>query len=123
MESALGGEPPGLKILIAAGGIVVGASPNRSPSMENYPACDAEVIKMAQEIWQNCDGKNVKKVSFGQGTVYNGTDLTTVFNDFHISPDLGNMDLKRLAWIHRSAPGAEIYYISNQTDEEVQTSP
>ena len=112
-----------LKILIAAGGIVVGASPNRSPSMENYPACDAEVIKMAQEIWQNCDGKNVKKVSFGQGTVYNGTDLTTVFNDFHISPDLGNMDLKRLAWIHRSAPGAEIYYISNQTDEEVQTSP
>jgi hypothetical protein len=112
-----------LKELIAAGGIVVGPAPARSPSLENYPACDAEVNKMAQEIWQNCDGKNVKKVSYGQGTVYNGTDLAMVFNDFQISADLGNMDLKRLAWIHRSAPGTEIYYISNQTDETVEASP
>ena len=111
-----------LKELIAAGGIVVGPAPDRSPSLENYPACDTEVMKMAQEIWQNCDGTNVKKVQFGQGTVYNGTDLTTVFDDFRISADLGNIDLTRLAWIHRSAEGAEIYYISNQTDETVQAS-
>jgi len=112
-----------LKELIAAGGIVAGPAPDQSPSLENYPACDAEVSKMAQEIWQNCDGKIVKKVPFGKGTVYNGTDLTIVFNDFQISADLGDMDLSRLAWIHRSAPGAEIYYISNQTDEIVQSSP
>jgi hypothetical protein len=112
-----------LKELIASGGIVVGPAPTRSPSLENYPACDAEVSKMANEVWQNCDGSNVIKISFGRGTVYNGTDLATVFNDFQISADLGNMDLTRLAWIHRSAPGAEIYYISNQTDEAVQTSP
>ncbi len=112
-----------LKELIAAGGIVVGPAPTRTPSMENYPACDAEVSKMAKEIWQNCDGTNVKKVRFGRGTVYNGTGLTSVFNDFQISADLGNLDLTRLAWIHRSAAGIEIYYISNQTDETVETSP
>jgi len=112
-----------LKELIAAGGIVVGPAPARSPSLENYPACDEEVSIMAKEIWQNCDGRNVKKVRFGLGMVYNGTDLATVFKDFQISDDLGNMDMTRLAWIHRSAPGAEIYYISNQTDETVQTSP
>lgn len=112
-----------LQELIAAGGIVVGPAPTRSPSMQNYPTCDVEVSKMAKEIWQNCDGMKVKKVSFGRGTIYNGTDLTTVFNDFQISADLGNMDLTRLSWIHRSAPGIEIYYISNQTDETVEASP
>jgi len=112
-----------LKELVAEGGIVAGPAPDRSPSLENSPACDAEVRNMANEIWQNCDGKNVKKVQFGRGTVYNGTDLITVFNDLQIPADLGNMDISRLAWIHRSAPGAEIYYISNQTDETVQASP
>jgi len=101
----------------------VGHDPEQSPSRENYPDCDLEVQKMAKEIWQNCDGRKVKKVRFGQGTVYNGADLTTVFNDFQVSADLGNMDLTRLAWIHRSTPGTEIYYISNQTDETVQASP
>ncbi|MDO9257073.1 MAG: glycosyl hydrolase [Bacteroidales bacterium] len=112
-----------LKELIAAGGIVVGSAPEQSPSLENYPLCDLEVRNMAKEIWQNCDGKIVKKVRFGKGTVYNGANLTTVFNDLQISADLGTMDLTHLAWIHRSAPGTEIYYISNQTDETVQTSP
>ena len=112
-----------IKQLIADGGIVIGQAPSSSPSMENYPACDSLIRKLAQEVWQNCDGVKVKKVNFGAGSVYNGSDLNTVFHDLKLSADLGNIDTKRFAWIHRSAPGAEIYYISNQTDVTAQCSP
>jgi hypothetical protein len=112
-----------LKELIFNGGIVVGPAPTRSPSMEDYPDCDVEVSKISKEIWQNCDGVTVKKVWYGLGAVHNGTDMSTVLKDIQISADLGNMDLSRLAWLHRSAPGIEIYYISNQSDESIQTTP
>jgi len=112
-----------IKQLIASGGVIVGQAPSKSPSMENYPACDSAISKMAHEIWQNCDGLKVKRVRYGAGMVYAGTDLKTVFSDLKVSADLGNLDTKRFAWIHRSAPGLEIYYISNQTDGTATCSP
>jgi len=112
-----------LKQLIAAGGIVVGTVPTRSPSMENYPACDLEVNKIAQEIWQGCDGVIKTKVAFGAGTIYSGVSLTSVFSELKLIPDLGPIDAKRFSWIHRSTGDMDIYYISNQTDETVQISP
>ena len=112
-----------IKQLIASGGVVVGQAPSKSPSMENYPDCDSEVSTIAHEIWQNCDGLNVKRVNFGAGKVYDGTALKTVFSDLNVTADLGNLDNKQFAWIHRSAPGLDIYYISNQTDATAQCSP
>ncbi len=112
-----------LKQLIADGGIVVGPAPTQSPSLQNYPQCDRQVKKMAKEIWQTCDGVNVKKIHFGKGTVYNGLTLTAIFNDLKIIPDIGNIDANSFPWIHRSAADAEIYYISNQTDQTATCFP
>ena len=112
-----------LKQLIADGGIVVGPAPTRSPSLQNFPACDEQVKQMAKEIWQNCDGVNLKKINFGKGTVYNGSDLTEIFNNLKIITDIGKIDAKSFPWIHRSSENAEIYYISNQKDQTVEFSP
>jgi hypothetical protein len=112
-----------LKQLIAEGGIVVGPTPTRSPSLQNYPQCDDQIKQLAQEIWRNCDGVNLKRINFGKGTVYNGSDLTEIFNDLKNIPDIGNIDAKSFPWIHRSAADAEIYYISNQKDESAEFSP
>jgi hypothetical protein len=112
-----------LKRLIAEGGIVVGPAPTRSPSLQNYPECDAQLKQLAQEIWQNCDGVNLKKINFGKGTVYNGADLKEIFDDLKNIPDIGNIDAKTFPWIHRSAANAEIYYISNQKDQISAFSP
>jgi len=40
-----------IRDLVAAGGAIVGRPPSRSPSMEGFPACDAEVAKLAAEVW------------------------------------------------------------------------
>ena len=41
-----------IKQLVDAGATVVGAPPKQSPSLENYPQCDAEVQQLAGEIWR-----------------------------------------------------------------------
>lgn len=112
-----------LKQLINDGGIVVGPAPTRSPSLQNYPACDEQVRQMAQQLWQNCDGVQSKCIAVGKGKIYNGVELTAVFKDLNLIPDIGNIDAKSFPWIHRSAADAEIYYISNQKDQAAEFSP
>ena len=42
-----------LKKLVAAGGVIAGPKPVRSPSLAGYPAADAEVKKLGEELWSN----------------------------------------------------------------------
>ena len=112
-----------IKQLIAKGGTVVGTPPTHSPSLQNYPECDKQIKQMAKEIWGKCDGVNSKKINFGNGLVYNGASLTEVFNGLNIIPDIANIDEKSFPWIHRSTPDAEIYYISNQKDQNTKFTP
>ena len=42
-----------IRQLVRDGATVVGAPPQRSPSLENYPKCDIEVQRLAAEIWRN----------------------------------------------------------------------
>jgi uncharacterized protein YkuJ len=118
---------PGLlrkvKALIEAGGVVVGPPPTHSPSLENYPVCDQEVEQLAKAIWDSCDGISVKKARLGKGMVYHGSTLSEVFSDLQLDADIGNLDVTRFPWIHRSESGIDIYYISNQTDEQALISP
>ncbi len=40
-----------LKELLTAGALVVGPRPLKSPSLANFPRCDAEVDRLAEELW------------------------------------------------------------------------
>jgi len=40
-----------LKVLVASGGLIAGPKPVRSPSLAGYPAADAEVRKIGEELW------------------------------------------------------------------------
>ncbi len=55
--------------LVAAGATVVGPRPRKSPSLAGYPECDAEVEKLAAEVWGDCDGVTVTEHAFGRGRV------------------------------------------------------
>ena len=77
-----------LRDLVAAGGAVLGPPPTRSPSLQDYPACDEQVKKLAAEVWSNCDGQAVKSVRFGQGRVFRGMELAAVLADLKTPPDV-----------------------------------
>jgi hypothetical protein len=53
--------------LVQAGATVIGPRPVKSPGLSDYPECDAEVQKLAADLWGNCDGKRVKEHRFGKG--------------------------------------------------------
>ena len=40
-----------IKELVEAGATVVGPPPVKSPSLADYPKCDAEVRQLARELW------------------------------------------------------------------------
>jgi hypothetical protein len=40
--------------LVAAGAMVAGMPPEKSPSLQNYPKCDEEVGRLAKKIWGAC---------------------------------------------------------------------
>jgi hypothetical protein len=55
--------------LAAAGATVIGPRPRKSPSLSGYPGCDAEVRKLADEVWGDCDGTRVTEHRLGRGRV------------------------------------------------------
>jgi hypothetical protein len=55
--------------LIAAGMTAIGPRPRKSPSLAGYPECDAEVERLAAEVWGDCDGRTVTEHAFGLGRV------------------------------------------------------
>ncbi len=85
--------------LVQAGAAVLGAPPTRSPSLENFPACDAEVKKLAGELW-------------GSKRVMTGIDLTEAFKRLQTPPDV--VCPGDVFWKHRQDGDTDIYFLSNQ---------
>jgi hypothetical protein len=106
-----------IRDLVRAGATVVGPRPVRSPSLENYPDCDAKVKSMADELWGNCDGVSVMEHPDGKGRIVWGKSLADVFAAQKLQPDFevkGGSSDTQLAYIHRVAGEADIYFVSNQ---------
>src|SRR5206468_910736 len=97
--------------LVLDGATVWGPKPQKSPSLSDYPRCDAEVRQIGDEVWGDCDGKVVKSHSIGKGKIVYGEPLAPVLDRMHAGPDFQNSGLvrgTRLAYIHRNVDGAEI---------------
>ncbi len=109
-----------IRQLVLDGAIVVGPKPLESPSLENYPACDAEVRKIAEEVWGNCNGRSVKEHHFGKGKVFWGKPLKELLHDIQIQPDVQLSDAPDCRWIHRRDNGDDVYFISNPKDQPVE---
>ena len=108
-----------LKDLVAAGMTVVGPKPVKAPGLKEYPQCDQQVKAMADELWGDCDGKNVTERAFGKGRVVWGKSVREVLFAAGVQPDFTYVDAQPgafLDWIHRSVDGTQIYFIANRTN-------
>src|SRR5690606_36548722 len=83
-----------IRDLVRAGGAVLGPPPSRSPSLQNYPACDQEVRQLAGELWAGVDGQTARSARFGQGRVFHGTDIQTALAQLNVPPDVDLLDPK-----------------------------
>jgi hypothetical protein len=122
-----------IETLVRAGGTVWGPAPIKSPSLQNYPKCDAEVKKLAQEIWGNCDGKTVFSHALGKGRIVwlkneimpmeqygDFAAITTVLSEMEVTPDFeANGPIR---FTHRRDGEAEVYFVANREPQAVEAS-
>lgn len=85
--------------LVRAGGKVLGTAPERSPSLENHPACDAEVQSLATSLW-------------GSGQILTGQDLGKILRDLGTEPAI-HVPVG-MAWKHRTDQDLDIFFVANQ---------
>lgn len=103
--------------LVADGATILGPPADRSPSLQNFPAADSDVKALSSELWGDSNGTSSRSHKPGKGTVINGTDLKAVLNQIGVAPDVSVPDSTPMLWIHRQLKDADIYFISNQSDQ------
>jgi hypothetical protein len=106
--------------LIDAGATVIGPRPQESPSLTDYPKCDEEVKRIAQEVWGDCDGQTVKARAFGKGRILWGTTPEDALAAAGVKVDFSSN--ARLDYIHRVAGTDEMYFVANPRSEAVSAA-
>ncbi len=138
-----------LKELIYAGAQVVGAKPTGSISLEDATIADSEIKKIADEVWGDLDGVNIKEKSYGAGHIFYGLSMQEVMDKIGVEPDVTFLNQKEtisgqsfkatadqrigldatsygpdrkgwgLMWNHRNSEGMDYYFISNQEQKKI----
>jgi hypothetical protein len=112
-----------IKQLVQDGAVVHGPAPSRSPSLQNQPEADREVMRTAAELWAEVDGIKVKERTYGKGRIMDGLTLEEVFRSINQIPDCRLPEDNSIHYGHRTMKGIDIYFLSNQTDKETVIQP
>ena len=109
--------------LVNQGGVIFGQAPEKSPSLENYPESDNVVKELAQKLWgaKKEVGSEIRK--YGDGYVVDDLDLKTTLQTLEVFKDFAIEEELPVIWTHRSLPGMEIYFLTNQSEKEIDFEP
>ncbi len=92
-----------VKELVDGGAKVIGKKPMLSPSLSNYPACDAVVKTQVEDLW-------------GSGLVKDSS-LETILAEKTPDFKIESSDNTDFSFIHRKTDKADIYFIANARKE------
>lgn len=110
-----------VKELVAEGAAVLGPKPMHSPTLAGFPTSEKDVIAIADQVWGKCDGKTVTSNRFGKGQVFDGITPSEVMGKLKVSPVVQLPAGSGLAWIQRRTSDADIFFVSNQSSNSVNT--
>ena len=102
---------------VKAGATVVGLPPKHSPSLEDFPKCDAELQALTRELWGNADLKQPGEHPFGKGRVIWGKGLTEILAQLGSKPDFESS--QNLGFTHRHSDATDIYFVANSNAESL----
>jgi hypothetical protein len=109
-----------IKDLAEAGATIVGAPPQRSPSLSGFPECDNEIRALAGQIWGESTASQTAERRLGSGRVFQQREPEKILADMGIAPDFTSGE--PLRYIHRRADGTDIYFVANRTPRSVSTT-
>ena len=109
-----------IRDLVAEGLTLVGPPPTNSPSLTDYPRADAELQRLAADLWGACDGVAVTENRVGKGKVVWGKTLLDVLAGLGAPADFACRDAtvgEHIRYIHRAGDGNNIYFVANALPE------
>lgn len=101
--------------------VVVGARPEHSPSLSDYPASEDQVKHLVDDLWGNCDGKSVTEHTLGKGKLVWDQPLNEVLTSLDVKPDMEFDPAAPLLFIHRTTGDADWYFVANHSDTALRT--
>ncbi|MEY3896322.1 MAG: hypothetical protein RLZZ214_1842 [Verrucomicrobiota bacterium] len=118
--------------LVRAGATVVGSPPKKSPSLSNYPACDAQVKTLALDLWGSSSPPTQgTKREFGKGSIYWGGKWSSVNSNLYPAYPITAGLLKSMGvpedftspgpirYGHRRTADRDIYFVANRSGDSV----
>jgi alpha-L-rhamnosidase len=108
-----------IQSLVQLGVTVVGPRPQRSLGLGGYPAVDAEVARLADNLWGACqtDSACENKVGSQGGKVVTGKPLADVLAGLGVAPDFKTISAAadaNIIYFHRKTDDADLYFVANQ---------
>jgi hypothetical protein len=109
-----------VKALVHRGALVVGPKPKRTPGLTAFEQNDQLVAAIGEELW----GREATALGrlYGAGKVFWPQPMEQVLTALRLQSDCEVVTTTAetpLLWIHRRLPGADIYFVSNQTDKSI----
>jgi hypothetical protein len=111
-----------IETLVKQGGVICGPKPLQSPSLQDYPQCDLQVRLAADRVWGADYVGGTLSREYGQGRVFNEIELDKVLRTLRVPKDV-DFTNPAVLWTHRTLPGMEIYFLSNQSDTKIDIQP
>jgi len=105
-----------IRQLVDDGAVILGEPPEATPGLEDYPKADAELKKLAAELWGT--GGTAGERAVGKGKVFRGMKPEEVLAKMDIDRDFSSdSDLR---WIHRRTDAADIYFVALSAAQSVR---
>ena len=112
-----------IESLVKQGGIILGQKLEKSPSLENYPQSDEIVKTIANKMWNGKYEQGKMTNQYGEGQILDGYNLSEVFAQLNLPKDIVIADDKQVLWTHRKTPEMDIYFITNQSNKQIELAP
>lgn len=112
--------------LVKTGATVLGSRPFHAPGLEDYPRCDEELTRLADELWGTANLPEGMR-TFGKGRIFWGKTPGEILRSDGVKEDLEvaiNQGSSRdatpasippfLDFTHRTTGDTDIYFVANQ---------
>ncbi|MBN2022594.1 MAG: hypothetical protein JW809_07345 [Pirellulales bacterium] len=99
--------------------VVLGPRPVSAAGLTDYPRCDVEVQQLADVLWGTGESPERGQRALGKGRAVWGYALDELLDADNVPQDIQIADPRAdFDWIHYRADDADIYFLSNQSDDD-----
>ncbi len=108
--------------LVNAGATVVGPRPTTVPGLKDWEKENIALKQLADDLWGKSDGQAIVENSYGKGQIISGLTPDEVLNKRGIVPDFSFTGPSEIDFIHRTTNSGEIYFLRNESEEQVTST-